>query len=101
MASGAHALRKGIGDRPPETLPRSRSKKASGTQCLERDRATDAPNQAAKFSNKKNGCRIQPFFTLLARLPDKSATSCRQGQTHRHYLEEIGDMGPNYNTLPG
>ena len=44
--------------------------KASGTQCLERGRATDAPNQAAKFSNKKNGCRIQPFFTLLARLPD-------------------------------
>ena len=44
--------------------------KASGTQCLERDRATDAPNQAAQFSNKKNGCRIQPFFTLLARQVD-------------------------------
>ena len=45
--------------------------KASGTQCLERDRATDAPNQAAKFSNKKNGCRIQPFSTLLASLTNE------------------------------
>lgn len=53
--------------------------KASGTQCLERDRATDAPNQAAKFSNKKNGCRIQPFFTLLARLPEMRQTGEPKG----------------------
>ena len=55
--------------------------KASGTQCLERGRAADAPNQATKFSNKKNGCRIQPFFTMLARQPEGP---CGAAKTPNH-----------------